>query len=170
MKATELLETLRRFHIEKLGLLQRHVASARLVTDYDVNNTYQYIIAREEMHVSWVADAVADLTTALGQAGAAAEDVPEPAVNVSGKGAAAQVTLIGQDRDGAQAFVDKWRPIVASLTHARHRTMLNVVLDETLEHKRFFEQAAAGRTDLLGRRDAGAGTGGEVLPVRWIEQ
>jgi hypothetical protein len=48
--------------------------------------------------------------------------------------------------------------------------MLNVVLGETLEHARFFEQAAGGRADLLGRRDGGESTGGEVLPVRWIEQ
>ena len=78
--------------------------------------------------------------------------------------------MIAQDRDAAQAFVDKWRPRVATLSHARHRTMLNVIIGETLEHKRFFEQAAAGRTDLLGRRMEGAGTGGGVLSVRWIEQ
>ena len=46
--------------------------------------------------------------------------------------------------------------------------MLNVILGETLEHKRFFEQAVAGRADLLGRRAEGAGTGGGVLPTRWI--
>jgi hypothetical protein len=68
------------------------------------------------------------------------------------------------------AFVDNWRPRVAALSHARHRTMLNVILGETLEHKRFFEQAVAGRADLLGRRAEGAGTGGGVLPTRWIEQ
>jgi hypothetical protein len=77
---------------------------------------------------------------------------------------------MAQDRDAAQAFADKWRPRVAGLSHARHRTMLNVIVGETLEHKRFFEQAAAGRTDLLGNRPQGAGTGGGVLPVRWIEQ
>ena len=41
--------------------------------------------------------------------------------------------------------------------------MLNVILGETLEHKRFFDQALAGRADLLGRRADGAGTGGGVL-------
>jgi len=97
-----------------------------------------------------------------------AEDPAEPAIQESGKGA--QATVMGQDRDGAQTFVDKWRPRVATLTHARHRTMLNVILGETLEHKRFFEQASAGRTDLLGNRPEGAGTGGGVLPTRWIEQ
>jgi hypothetical protein len=101
------------------------------------------------------------------QSDAKLDEVAEPQV-AGGKGAQAQV--IAQDRDGAQAFVDKWKPLVATISHARHRTMLNVILGETLEHKRFFDQAAAGRTDLLGRRADGAGTGGGVLPTRWIEQ
>jgi hypothetical protein len=168
VKATELLETLRQFHKHKLAMLRRHVVSARYVGDYDVNNTYQYVIAREEMHVSWVIDAIVDVATALGQADPKIEDVAEPQLSVSGKNA--QATVVSQDRDEAQQFVDKWKPIVASLTHARHRTMLNVILGETLEHKRFFDQAVAGRTDLLGRRADGAGTPGVVLPVRWIEQ
>jgi hypothetical protein len=48
--------------------------------------------------------------------------------------------------------------------------MLRVILGETLEQKRFFEQALAGRHDLLGRRGAQVGPShGEVLPSRWIE-
>ena len=44
------------------------------------------------------------------------------------------------------------------------------ILGETLEQKRFFEQALAGMTDLLGRRGAEVGERvGEVLPTRWIE-
>ena len=165
MKATELLDFLREFHRDKQAMLRRHVAAARHVSDYAFNNTYQYVIAREEMQVSWVRDAIVD-------AGGAdpAEDVAEPVIQLSGKDLAAETALIAQDRDGAQAFVDKWRPRVAALSHARHRTMLNVILGETLEHKRFFEQAVAGRADLLGRRADGAGTGGGVLPTRWIEQ
>jgi hypothetical protein len=48
--------------------------------------------------------------------------------------------------------------------------MLEVILGETLEQKRFFQQALAGRHDLLGRRtdDVGALVG-KVLPTRWIE-
>jgi len=39
-----------------------------------------------------------------------------------------------------------------------------------LERKRFFEQAAAGRLDLLGRRGEHVGPAtGEVLPARWVE-
>ena len=163
MTATELLNFLREFYREKLTMLHRHVAAARYVSNYEFNNTYQYVIAREEMHVSWVAAAVQDM-------GGQLETVPEPEIHVSGKGIEAQNTLIAQDRDAAQAFVDKWRPRVETMKHARHRTMLNVILGETLEHKRFFEQALAGRDDLLGRRADGAGTGGGVLPTRWIEQ
>ena len=171
MTATELLDFLREFHRDKLAMLRRHQASARFVSDYDFNNTYQYVIAREDMHVSWVRDAILDASGQTHEAAAGqAEDAAEPVVAVSGKGIAAQGAVMAQDRDAAQAFVDKWRPRVAALSHARHRTMLNVIVGETLEHKRFFEQAAAGRTDLLGRRPEGAGTGGGVLPVRWIEQ
>jgi hypothetical protein len=172
VKATEIVDLLRQFHRHKLTLLRRHEASARHVSDYDFNNTYQYVIAREAMHVSWVADAILDVLQAAGQPGTHAqiEDVAEPELKVAGKGLSAQSALMTEDRDAAQAFVDAWRPKVDAVTHARHRVMLNVVLGETLEHKRFFEQAVGGRTDLLGRRADGAGTGGGVLPVRWIEQ
>ena len=95
--------------------------------------------------------------------------MPEPALSGNGKGAQVQASILKEDRDGAQAFVDKWRPRVEGLSHARHRTMLNVILGETAEHRRFFEQALAGRSDLLGRRADGAGTGGGVLPTRWVE-
>ena len=47
--------------------------------------------------------------------------------------------------------------------------MLQVILGETLEHLRMFEQALAGRSDVLGRRADGAGTEGAVLPTRWVE-
>jgi hypothetical protein len=65
--------------------------------------------------------------------------------------------------------VEKWRPRIEKLPNARHRSMLGVILGETLEHQRMFEQALAGRTDVLGRRADGAGTEGEVLPTRWVE-
>ena len=172
MKATELLEFLRQFRKDKLTMLQRHVASARHVSDYDFNNTYQYVIAREEMQVSWVTDALLAMAADMGRtdANGLLDDVAEPQISVQGKGEAAQQSVMAQDRDDAGRFVDQWRPKVEAMTHARHRTMLNVVLGETLEHKRFFDQALAGRSDLLGRRADGAGTDGVVLPVRWIEQ
>jgi len=70
----------------------------------------------------------------------------------------------------AQALVDGWRDRVEQVTNARNRNMLRVILGETLEQKRFFEQALAGRHDLLGRRGAQVGPShGEVLSSRWIE-
>ena len=94
---------------------------------------------------------------------------PEPVIKGRARATQAQRPFSPQDRDAAQAFLDKWRPRVDALSHARHRTMLNVILGETLEHRRFFEQALGGRTDLLGRRADGAGTGGGVMPTRWVE-
>ena len=163
MNATELLALLREFYRDKLAMRQRHVAVAKHVPDYDFNNTYQYVIAREDMQLNWLADAITGM-------GGALEDVPEPAIDGSGKSADVQSQLIGEDRSAAQKFVDTWRPRVEAMPNARHRSLLRVILGETLEHKRFFDQALAGRTDLLGRRADGAGTGGGVLPVRWIER
>jgi hypothetical protein len=65
--------------------------------------------------------------------------------------------------------VDRWRGRVESVTNARHRGMLRVILGETLEQKRFFDQALSGRHDLLGRRADGAGTGHGVMADRWVE-
>jgi len=161
VKATELLALLRDFYRDKLAMRQRHVAVARYVPDYDFNNTYQYVIAREDMQLNWLRDAITDM-------GGALEDVAEPTIEGSGKDLQSQ--LIGQDRDAAQKFVDTWRPRLDAMPNARHRSLLRVIIGETLEHKRFFEQALAGRSDLLGRRADGAGTPGAVLGVRWIEQ
>jgi hypothetical protein len=162
VKATELLHLLTGFYQDKMTMRQRHIAAARLVSDYDFNNTYQYVIAREDLHLNWLRDAVTSM-------GAVPPDVPEPVLAGSGKAAQVQAAILQEDRTGAQAFLDKWKPLVASLSHARHRTMLGVVLGETAEHRRFFDQALAGRTDLLGRRADGAGTGGGVMPTRWVE-
>jgi len=163
VNATELLALLREFYRDKLAMRQRHVAVAKHVPDYDFNNTYQYVIAREDMQLNWLADAITGM-------GGALEDAAEPAIQNSGKSAEVQSQLIGEDRSAAQTFVDTWRPRVEAMPNARHRSLLRVILGETLEHKRFFDQALAGRTDLLGRRADGAGTGGGVLPVRWIER
>ena len=157
-----MLALLREFYQEKASLRQRHAAGARFVSNYDFNNTYQYIINREDLQLSWVRDAVEDL-------GGTVQDVPEPPLSPSGKGEDAERALIRDDREAAQFFVDHWRDRIEGLTHARNRTMLRVILGETLEHRRFFEQAAAGREDLLGRRADGAGTPGVVLPTRWVE-
>jgi hypothetical protein len=163
VKATELLELLREVYRDKLAMRQRHAAAARHVSDYDANNTYQYILEREDTHLNWLRDAI----TAMG---GALDEVPQPDVRPSGKGRDGERSVIQPDMDAAAAFVEKWTPRIPSLPNARHRTMLKVVLGETLEHRRFFEQALAGRPDLLGRRADGAGTGGGVLGTRWISQ
>ncbi len=160
MKSTEMLELLQELYRDKLVERARHVANARVVADYDFNNTYQYVIAREDTHLRWLGDAVLDLGSQL------PDDPQEP--DTTGRGEAAQRGALERDRDGGQRFIDKWRPRVDALPNARHRTMLNVILGETMEHKRFFDLALAGRTDLLGRRADGAGTGGGVLASRWV--
>ncbi len=162
MTSTELLALLREFHRDKLTARQRHVAAARHIPHYDFNNTYQYVICREDVQINWLSDAVADL-------GGEPEQVAEPQLPAS-KGDSAQTRLLTEDRDAARAFVEKWKPRLDGVSNARHRSLLRVILGETLEHQRFFEQALAGRTDLLGRRADGAGTGGGVLGTRWIEQ
>ena len=93
------------------------------------------------------------------------DDTREPAIQMPAGGA---LELMQQDAAGALAFVDDWRERIERVTNSRHRGMLRVILGETLEHKRFFEQAVAGQEDLLGRRvDAGARRG-EVMGSRWV--
>jgi hypothetical protein len=159
----DLQQLLREFYLERVALLQRHEAVARSVPGYDANNAYQYLIAREETHLSWLQHALLDL-------GAPVPSDPAPqAVSLSGKGEAAARLLAAEDAHFAVAFVDRWRDRVEAVTHARHRGMLKVILGETLEHKRFFEQAAEGRTDLLGISLAINEHSGTVLGERWIE-
>jgi hypothetical protein len=162
VKPAETLELLREFYKDKASLRQRHAAGARFVTNYDFNNTYQYVIAREDVQLRWLLDAIADL-------GGSVETVPEPSLNPSGRGDQVQTAILREDSNGAQAFVDWWRDRVEKVTNARNRNMLKVILGETLEHRRFFDQALAGRDDLLGRRADGAGTEGVVMPTRWVE-
>jgi len=158
---TDLLTLLQDFHREKLLMLLRHQAGARLVGQYDFNNTYQYIVNRDETQLSWVAKAIDEL-------GGTISDQPEPDRGRSAKGAEHRV--IEEDERDAQAFVDRWRPRIDAMQNARHGKMLRLILGEVLEQKRFFDQALAGRTDLLGRRGASLGPShGEVLPSRWIE-
>jgi len=42
-------------------VLLRHQAGARLIGQYDANNTYQYIVNREEAQLTWVATAIREL-------------------------------------------------------------------------------------------------------------
>jgi hypothetical protein len=159
---TDLLPLLQDFYRDKLGVMLAHQANARLVETYDVNNAYQYLVNRDEFHLSWVSKAIADL-------GATPADAPGTSPD-GARGRDAERNALESDARAAQAFVDRWKPRVEAMTNARHRGMLRVILGETLEQKRSFEQALAGRTDLLGRRGEQTGPAfGEVLPTRWIE-
>jgi hypothetical protein len=158
---TDLLPLLQEFYREKLTGMLRHQAGARVIGQYDVNNTYQYVVNREDVQLSWLANAIVEL-------GGTLPDVAPVERGASGSDAARRV--LEEDAREAQAFVDRWTPRVRQMTNARHAKMLRVILGETLEQKRFFEQALAGRTDLLGRRPDHVGPRiGEVLPTRWIE-
>jgi hypothetical protein len=146
---------------DRLALLRRHVDGATRIGDYEFNNTYQYVIGREEIHVQWVRDAVVDLG---GEVPADAAPLPVP----DGKGVAGERAIMEDDVRHGKAFVQKWQPRLADVRNARHRKMLEVILGEVIEQTRFFELALAGRDDLLGRRMPGASTGDGVLPVRWM--
>lgn len=156
---TDTLALLLEFYRDKLAACLQHVAAARVVSQYDANNTYQYVINREETQLGWVTAAITD----LGGPSPVDSGVPDRrAVNGA--------TVFAEDVAAAQAFVEHWRGRVDALGDTRRRRMLQVILGETLEHKRFFEQALAGRTDLLGIRGAPVGERvGQVLPTRWLE-
>ena len=164
VKADNLAAVLKELHRDKLALRQRHVAVARQVSDYNFNNTYQYVIAREDVHLSWLEAALAELA-------ATPDQVPEPQLPARGKKDSFQ-PLVTQDAREAGEFVARWRARGGDITNARHSKMVSVILGETLEQKRFFDQMVAGNEDLLGRRANGAqspGTGDGVLAERWRE-
>jgi hypothetical protein len=167
MHKDELRQLLTDFTAERLAILQRHEASARVVSHYDFNNTYQYVIAREETHIGWMQNALAEFSITLPAPAAA---LPTPEAPKGKKLAPSAFTpILEEDARTLRAFVDRWRARVDAMTHARHRTMLNVVLGESLEHVRLFEQGAGGDEDLLGRRTSMAERVGAVLPHRWME-
>jgi len=164
----ELRKLLTDFAAERLGLLQRHEASARVVSHYDFNNTYQYVISREETHHGWLGAALQEMGAS--QPAASNEPASPQAVKVGKKMDPALFSgILEEDSKGLAAFVAKWRPKVAGMTHARHRTMLEVVLGESMEHSRLFAQAASGFEDVLGKRTGGVDRVGAVLPTRWQE-
>ncbi|MBM3818639.1 MAG: hypothetical protein FJW14_06425 [Acidimicrobiia bacterium] len=168
MNLTDLQPLLTEFTADRLALLLRHEAGARAVGHYDFNNTYQYVISREETHLQWLQSALAELGAALPPP-AAAMAVPEVEKPKKQAEAAAFRPLLDDDARRLGAFVARWRPRVTEMTHARHRIMLDVVLGESLEHQRLFEQGAAGMEDVLGRRTGGVARQGAVLPARWME-
>lgn len=162
VRPADLLALLQDFYRERYALYDRHVRGAQAVADYEFNNTYQYLIAREETHLQWVRAAIEDLGGAVPAEGGSLS-VPE------GKGADRERAIIEDDARQQAAFIDRWRTKVDAVTNARHGNMLRLALGEMQEHRRFFDLALEGRDDLLGRRLPGASTGDGVLPVRWVE-
>jgi hypothetical protein len=164
----ELRKLLTDFAAERLGLLQRHEASARVVSHYDFNNTDQYVISREETHHTWLGTALQEM--GLSQPAASNEPASPQAVKVGKKmDPASFSSILDEDAKGLSAFVARWRPKIAGMTHARHRTMLDVVLGESMEHSRLFAQASGGFEDVLGKRTGGVDRVGAVEPSRWQE-
>ena len=166
---SDLQQLLTEFAAGRVALVERHEASARAVSHYDFNNTYQYVISREETHLSWLQAALSEYKAVLPASGAAALAVPTAPKTSKRVEAAAFRSILQEDSGYLGAFVENWRQRVDVVTHARHRNMLNVILGESLEHTRLFEQAAAGFEDLLGRRTEGAERVGGVLATRWLE-
>lgn len=158
MTPADLVPLLREFYADRLGVLQRHVASARRIGDYDVNNAYQYVVAREETHVLWIHRAILDVGGAVPADPAVPSDPPGTWRDIASADAAANRT-----------FVASWGPKVAAVGHARHRKMLEVVLGEMQEHERLFAQAGEGRTDIIGVPVSGTTRTGAVLGTRWVE-
>ena len=163
MTTKDLIDLLLEFYREKLAVRDRHVAGAEAVANYDFNNAYQNIIGRDDTQLSWVRVALEELDVAVPQSAAVIE-LPD-----KGKGKGAQQSIVADDSRRTQTFVDRWRPRVATMTNARHRRMLEVILGESLEQKHFFDDMLQGRDDLLGRRPPSFSTGGGVMPTRWVE-
>ena len=159
MTPAELRTFLQDFYRETLELVLARQANARSVGAYDANNAYQQVLGRQDVHLRWVADAIADL-------GGTVEDLPsgESAQMPQIKNPLPQ--LLENDAQTQRSFIARWEPRVAGVTNARHRKMLELILGEMNEHLRVFQQALEGRTDLLGRHADGKVLSGEVLPGR----
>ena len=161
MRPTELLALLQEFYAERSALWLRHMAVAHHVGNLDFNNTYQYVVSREETHLAWLRSAIEELGGVTDPAGA------EPVIQGT-KAKDFSVRLMDEDVRSTAAFIEKWKDRVEMVGNARHRGMLRVILGEMREHLRFFEQAVAGREDLLGRRPDAAARRGAVISSRWL--
>lgn len=160
MSAPTLADLIRDFYLERVAQLMRHEAVAVTVTDYDINNAYQYIIAREQTHLSWLQHALLDLGAPL-----PADPSRGAALSVKGDG---WKSLAADDARSNAQFVETWRPQIDPVTNARHKGMLKIILGEMLEHKRLFDQAAQGRRDLIGKSLAINDHSGAVMGERFV--
>ena len=161
MKPAELVALLQECYRDRLALVERHKAVAVHVSNYDANNTYQYVINREETHLEWLGDSLVDLGAPL------PANPPGPSITLDRSKDAWKAAAADDARSGA-AFLAKWRPRVESLSHARNQTMLRLMLGEVQEQTRLLEQAGNGTADVLGHSDTGAGSRGVVAGARWF--
>ena len=160
MSAPVLADLIRDFYLERVAQLMRHEDVAVTITGYDINNAYQYIIAREQTHLSWLQHALLDLGAPMPQ------DPPRgPALSAKGD---AWKRFADEDARGNAQFVEKWRPRIEAVSNARHKGMLNVILGEMLEHKRLFDQAGQGRQDLIGKSLDINDHSGDVMSARVV--
>jgi len=155
----ELLQFLQDFYRETLTLVQDRQVNARSVADYNANNAYQQVLGRQDVHLSWLADAIAALGGAASSPGQSQDDAL-----TSSQG---NVTLlIEADERHQTAFLERWTPRVRAVTNARHRKMLELILGEMAEHLRIIQQALTGQADVMGRSSAGKVLRGTVMAAR----
>jgi hypothetical protein len=155
---TELLTLLQELFRETLDLFNARQSNARSVAAYDANNGYQQVLGRQEVHLRWLSDAIESL-------GGTANDSAGSEENARSARDAAK-GLMESDARNQAAFIHRWAPRIDAVTNARIRKMLRLILGEMKEHLRVLEQAAEGRTDLLGRHSAGKVLRGTVIAAR----
>jgi hypothetical protein len=161
VKPTELVALLQECYRDRLALTEHHKAVAVHVPGYDLNNAYQYIINREETHLEWIASALEALGARL------PDPPPGPSLTIE-RGKDAWKSLLAEDVRLGRAFIEKWRPRVEALSHARNQTMLRLMLGEVQEQTRLIEQGLGGDANVLGRGGEGAGKRGVVAGARWV--
>ena len=159
MTPAELLALLDEFYRDTLQLAESRQVNARSVKEYSANNAYQQVLGRQDIHLQWLSDAIVGLGGGLPPAGQSQE-------NAATVPNASEQSLLDADVAGQRAAIDRWAPRIQEVTNARHRKMLELILGEMKEHHRVLQQAADGRTDLLGRHPDGKVLRGEVMAAR----
>ena len=157
MTPPELLAFLIDFYRDTLVLFKARQSNAQSVAAYDANNAYQQVLGRQEVHLQWIADAIAAL-------GGTAADSLDQVSGVASRETAK--SIIDADAAAQKAFIERWSPRVTTVTNARHRKMLGLVLGEMKEHLTLLQHAAASRADLLGRHSDGKVLRGSVMATR----
>ena len=159
MTPGDLLALLQQLYRDTAELVMARQTAARGVTDYNINNAYQQVLGRQDVHLRWLADAI----EGLGGASAA----PLELANGDSQGSRRdQKSLVESDQQAQRALLDRWTQNVATVTNARQRKMLDLILGEMAEHLHVFQHAVDGRDDLLGRHSDGKVLRGEVMAAR----